>query len=206
LYQTGYNRSEARNGTLTKKQLEKRPTGEKESVRRLPAMEAAGPGIPGGTKIIHVCDREGGMYGLFCEAAANGRFFPVRAIHNRLTAENGQTPDEIRKTAVNGRVTAHIPRYSRRNAKARGTEPGVRFARFEIKQPQNPAGNKELPQPVTVNVVYVKEEHPPEGCEPIEWFLMTNDDVNSVEQAVEKVRVYLKLHSRSARRYVPFFH
>jgi transposase InsO family protein len=74
--------------------------------------------------------------------------------------------------------------------KARGAELSVRFARFEIKKPQNLAGNKELPQLVTVNIIYAKEEHPPKGLEPIERFLMTNDDVNSVEQAVEKARYY----------------
>jgi hypothetical protein len=48
--------------------------------------------------------------------------------------------------------------------KARDVVLTVRFARFGIKKPQTPAGNKELPQPVTVNAVYVKEERPPEGC------------------------------------------
>jgi hypothetical protein len=38
----------------------------------------------------------------------------------------------------------------------------------------------------------VKEELPPKGPGPIEWFLMTNDDENSVEQAFEKVRYYVQ--------------
>jgi hypothetical protein len=143
------------------------------------------------------------MYGLFCEAIANGRLFPVRAIHNRLTAENGKIPDEIRKTAVQGRVTAHIPRDSRQNVKARDAEPSVRFARFEIKKPQNPAGNKELPQPVAVNAVYVKEEHPPEGCEPVERFPITDDDVNRGEQADGKVRYYVRRRKTGRFHYVP---
>ncbi|MDR1959859.1 MAG: IS4 family transposase, partial [Planctomycetaceae bacterium] len=42
------------------------------------------------------------------------------------------------------------------------------------------------------NVIYVKEEHPPQGLEPIEWFLMTNDEVNSIDQAFEKVRYYVQ--------------
>jgi hypothetical protein len=52
--------------------------------------------------------------------------------------------------------------------------------------------NKELPQSIKANVIYVKEEHPAKGLEPIEWFLMTNDEVNSVEQALEKVRYYVQ--------------
>jgi hypothetical protein len=65
LYQTGYNRPEPRNGTLTKKEPAKRPIDEKERGRRLPAMEAVSLGIPDGTKIIHVCGREGTCTGCF---------------------------------------------------------------------------------------------------------------------------------------------
>jgi hypothetical protein len=38
----------------------------------------------------------------------------------------------------------------------------------------------------------VKEENPPQGLEPIEWFLMTNDEVNTTEQAFEKVKYYVQ--------------
>jgi hypothetical protein len=34
---------------------------EKESSRRLETMEKASEGIPSGTKVTHVCDREGNM-------------------------------------------------------------------------------------------------------------------------------------------------
>jgi hypothetical protein len=37
-------------------------------------------------------------------------------------------------------------------------------------------------------VIYAKEEKPPKGLEPIEWFLMTDEEVNSGEQAFEKAR------------------
>jgi hypothetical protein len=47
---------------------------------------------------------------------------------------------------------------------------------------------KELPQSITANVIYVKEENPPKGLEPIERFLMTNDEVDSAGQAFEKVK------------------
>jgi hypothetical protein len=33
----------------------------------------------------------------------------------------------------------------------------------------------------------VKEENPPKGLEPIEWFLITNEEMKTVEQAFEKV-------------------
>jgi hypothetical protein len=61
-----------------------------------------------------------------------------------------------------------------------------------IKKPQILDRNEELPQSIPANVIYVKEEKPPKGLEPIEWFLMTNDEVNSEEQAFEKVRYYVQ--------------
>jgi hypothetical protein len=38
----------------------------------------------------------------------------------------------------------------------------------------------------------VKEEYPPRGLEPIEWFLTTNEEVKTTEQAFEKVRYYVQ--------------
>jgi hypothetical protein len=38
----------------------------------------------------------------------------------------------------------------------------------------------------------VKEENPPKGLEPIEWFLITNEEVKTVEQVFEKVRYYVQ--------------
>jgi hypothetical protein len=37
-----------------------------------------------------------------------------------------------------------------------------------------------------MNVIYVKEENPPKGIEPVEWFLMTNEPAGSGEEAYEK--------------------
>jgi hypothetical protein len=42
-----------------------------------------------------------------------------------------------------------------------------------------------------VNVIYVKEEHPPKGKEPIEWFLMTSEAVRTVEEAYEYVGYFI---------------
>jgi hypothetical protein len=121
-------------------------------------------------------------------AIANGRLFLIRVIQNRLTAGSGKILDEIRKTAVQGRVTAHIGRDSRRNIKGRDVALAMRFALYTIKKPQTLNKNTELSQSITANVIYVKEENPPQGFEPTGWFLMTNDEVNTLEQAFEKVK------------------
>jgi len=53
-----------------------------------------------------------------------------------------------------------------------------------------------------VNVVYVREEAPPEGTEAIEWFLMTNEEV-ARREASRRVRSAGGLAQRSFRRTSP---
>jgi hypothetical protein len=68
----------------------------------------------------------------------------------------------------------------------------VRHAQYEIKKPQIKNKNKALLLSVTVKVLYVKEEKPPKGIEAIEWFLMTNDEVESFQAACETVGYYIQ--------------
>ncbi|GHV93575.1 hypothetical protein AGMMS50268_40780 [Spirochaetia bacterium] len=43
-----------------------------------------------------------------------------------------------------------------------------------------------------MNIIYVKEEHPPKGNKPIEWFLVTTEPVSTPEEAYEKVGYYMQ--------------
>jgi hypothetical protein len=55
-----------------------------------------------------------------------------------------------------------------------------------------------------VNVIYVKEEHPPKGKESIEWFLMTNEPVNTVEEAYKCVENYMQRWKIERFHYKPY--
>jgi hypothetical protein len=61
LDQTGYNRPEPKNESLTREQQRNRPVEEKESSRWLETMERVSESIPSGTKVTRVYDREGDM-------------------------------------------------------------------------------------------------------------------------------------------------
>ncbi|GMO25233.1 MAG: hypothetical protein Pg6A_12530 [Termitinemataceae bacterium] len=163
-------------------------------------MERANRGIPETVKLIHVCDREGDIYELFDDAIRNGFYFLVRICENRITAENRKIPDEIRGKEVKGRQKARIPRDTRRGLKERGVILQIRHAAFEIKKPQIKNKNKELPPSLKANVIHVTEESPPEGVEPIEWFLMANEEVTGAEGAYEKAEYYIR------RRKIGRFH
>jgi hypothetical protein len=192
LYQMGYNRAERKNTSLTREQQKNRPIEEKESNRWLTTMENSDGDIPAVIKVIHVCDREGDMYELFDKAIQSGRYFLVRIAENRMTVENVQILDKIKKTRCKGRIKALIPRDSRHNLKEREVVLQIRYARYEIKRPQIKNKNKALLPSLAVNVIYVKEERPPQGIEAIEWFLMTNEEVASAEAAYEKAAYYIQ--------------
>jgi hypothetical protein len=106
---------------------------------------------------------------LFAKAFALDEPFLIRIIQNRMTVENKGILDEIRKKRCQGRVGVTIPRNSRSGIPEREAVLQMRYASFTIKRPHilNPV--KTLPGSVAVNVIYVREEHPPKGHEPIEW-------------------------------------
>jgi hypothetical protein len=142
--------------------------------------------------MIHRCEREGDLDELVDQAIENGFYFLIRICENRMTVENQKTLDEIRQKKGEGRHKVPIPRDTRRKLKERDVILQIRYATFEIKKPQIKNKDKNLPPSLLVNIRYVAEENPPEGVEPIEWFLMTNEAVTSVEDAYEKVAYYIR--------------
>ncbi|MDR2402395.1 MAG: hypothetical protein LBD78_00005, partial [Spirochaetaceae bacterium] len=62
-----------------------------------------------------------------------------------------------------------IPRDSRSNIPERKAVLQLRYASYSVKRPHilNPV--KALPDAIDLQVIYVKEEKPPRGKEPIEW-------------------------------------
>ena len=116
--------------------------------------------------------------------------FLIRVAQNRMTTDNMKILDAIRKKRCMGRVEITIPRDSRRNLKERDGVLQIRYEHFEIKRPQKLNKNRALKDSVGVWVIYAKEENPPKGAEAIEWFLMTNEPVETVREAYERVYYY----------------
>jgi hypothetical protein len=153
-------------------------------------METSTKCLPIGIKVISVCDREGDMYELLDAAETGGHLFLIRIAQNRMTTDNKRILDEISKKHCIGRVEVTIPRDSRRNLMERDTVLQIRYERFEVKRPQILKKNKALKDSVTIWVIYAKEEKPPEGVEGVEWFLMTNEPVETAQAAYERVYYY----------------
>jgi hypothetical protein len=109
-----------------------------------------------------------------------------------MTTDNRKILDAIRTKRCNGRVKTTIPRDSRKNLGEREGILQIRYDCFEIKRPMIRNKNKTLKDSIKVWVVHIKEDNPPKGEEPIEWFLMTNELVETVEAAYERVSCYMQ--------------
>ncbi|MDR2720272.1 MAG: IS4 family transposase [Nitrososphaerota archaeon] len=65
----------------------------------------------------------------------------------------------------------------------------LRYITTKIQRPLNRT-EPELPSELSINLVNVAEEDPPEGVEPIEWMLTTNLELKSCEDALLVVDYY----------------
>jgi hypothetical protein len=171
------------------------------------------------TKLVSVSDSEADIFELFVQAESidrdvqRGADWIVRACQNRAVMPH---PENLRETPLLEGEDA--PRYIIESVQEtqvlfdyeiyiRGREPKVdceqrgrrnarisRTTRVEVRaacvtlRPPNRKGRK-LP-PVTVNVVLVRESHPPEGESPIEWVLLTSLPIETLEQVRNVIASY----------------
>jgi hypothetical protein len=94
-----------------------------------------------------------------------------------------------------GSYTIDIPKRSKRKhskeGEARTATVALRFGSFRFNPPRNNTKhNKEDLPDIEMNAIYVLEQNPPDGEEPVEWMLLTNLPVRSFDEAHEKVLWY----------------
>ncbi len=138
---------------------------------------------------VSIGDREADIYELFelalQENTKRNAQLLVRAMHDRGLAEDqGHLWELLNRQAVSGIQEVKIPRRGNRAARVAQLE--IRFARVSLKPPPR---KKKLPD-LTIWVVLVREISPPEGVDPLEWMLLTTMEVNTFDQAVEKLTWY----------------
>ena len=192
LAQSSYNRKEAKDNSRTRDSKKTRALAEKESYRWIQTLGSSTEGLPEEAHVVTVCDREGDMYELFDEADKEGLPFLIRIVHNRKTTENEKVLEAMKKKPCMGEIQTIIPRNSRKGLKERETVLQIRYAGIGIKRPLILNKIKTLKAVQEVNVIYVSEEQDNKDIEPIEWFLITNEQVQTVDEAYEKVRWYIQ--------------
>jgi len=150
------------------------------------------------TRIFQVMDREADIFELF-DAWRQGpqrTHLLVRANHNRRTMNELNLFDSVRATEPRLRYQLAINRQSARPKKSkqkarparaeRTAEMTLRYQRVELCPPKYLCEK----DPIPLWIVHLVEETPPEGVEPIEWFLLTTMEITTPEQATYCLECY----------------
>lgn len=148
--------------------------------------------------IIHIGDAETDNYALFARAVEAGHRFVFRNSQDRSI--ESQYSDvtrlsELKKLTskilelevpISKRVQKGGPAHKRRHPSRSARIATLQYAAENIVILRPLVQDKKLPKSVRVNVIHVWEVAAPEGEKPIEWMLMTTEEIASASQ-IEKV-------------------
>lgn len=198
----------AKCASLSRGQRAAIPIEEKESYRWITTLRRAeeeAQRCPS-TQMVCAADSEADIYELLAEACGEPRHVDwiVRACQNRaLQQEHDEEPSVSRvreHVAAQPALFTHTIQVRGRQAKvscetrgrrqprqSREAEMEVRATRATFRPPHR--ADRKLPV-VTVNVVQVREMHPPDNDEPIEWMLLTSLPVDEPEQVRQVIQYY----------------
>jgi hypothetical protein len=170
----------------------------KESLRWMRAVGAAERVFEDGPRLIHVMDREADDYDILCKLTMSEHGFVVRAGYDRLLAEGADRLKTFaRELEVRCERAADLSsRRRHRTEKKRKLYPprdartaSLTFAANPVTLRRPDKSRAELAE-LTLNVVHVYESAPPEGYEPVEWFLLTSEPIETGEQILQVVDDY----------------
>jgi Transposase DDE domain/Transposase DNA-binding len=152
-----------------------------------------------GCKLVHVADREADIYAALATLNERQHSFVIRLARDKKARQSDNASLENLTTLARraeGRVEIQAP-VAKRTAttipqqKKTFAEREARTARLEfaattatINAPKYGTGS------LRINVVHVREIDPPNPDEPIEWFLLTSEPVDTAEQVAEVVLAY----------------
>lgn len=165
------------------------------------ACLAAGPAPPG-QRHVDVCDRGADIFEFLEFEHRQNRHYLVRATHDRAVTVTDLPTLEVLGLSepYQGRLFALgrcLPEWSRKELEV-AARPGqsartavVRMAAAPVllHAPQQPRG-EHGPEPLAMWLVYVGEINPPAGRESVEWLLLTNVPVHTMEDLLERVSWY----------------
>ena len=171
---------------------ERRPIEEKESYKWIESLREVRDLTPEGVVVVNVCDREADVYEYFQEAKNNGDRILLRATQNRcLMKEQECLWDYMNNQIVKGYLEVEVPAKDKQPARTAIVE--IRFASVVLKPPyRSKSQRKEALEPINIDAVWVGEIDAPDGVESLDWKLLTNVSVITIEEAVERISWYKK--------------
>lgn len=161
------------------------PIEEKESFKWLENIRQATDLLQRPADCIHVADREGDIFELFCTAQAVGTKFLVRTCVDRLAKDGDTTIHRVmRRVEVKGTHEIEV-----RDADGKKDKASLEI-KYETMQVRPPIGKQAAYPELELTVIHARETSKPRRRERIEWKLLTNLPVQTLEDALEKVRWY----------------
>lgn len=163
------------------------PIEQKESMRWLENLRLSTELIGAPERCVHIGDRESDIYELFCLARGLATNFLVRSCVDRL-AEDGDTTIAQVMTGIEPSGT-HLVRFRDAAGQPQQARLAVRFATMIVRPP---IGKQKRYEHQQLQIIHAAEIDPPDHRDPLLWKLITNLEVTSFEQAVQKLEWYAR--------------
>lgn len=161
------------------------PIEEKESFKWLENARQATALLNRPADCIHVGDRESDIFELFCAAGELDTKFLVRTCVDRLARDGGTTINRVMKRAeVKGTYEIEVQDADGKKDKA------ILEIKYETIRVLPPIGKQAAYPELELAVIHARETSKPRRREPIEWKLVTNLPVHTLEDALEKITWY----------------
>ena len=161
------------------------PVEEKESFRWLENLRQASRLAGAPERCVHIGDRESDMYELFCAAAEEKTHFLVRTCVDRLAIDGEQTIARAMETP-DGKETYRL-KLQTQNGRPSEALVEIRYRRLLVLPP---IGKQKRYPSLELTVIRATEISEPKGREPVDWKLLTNLPVPSMQAAREKLDWY----------------
>ena len=161
------------------------PIEGKESMRWLANLRQSTELLGDPVRYVHIADREGDIWGLFCLARELDTHFLIRRCVDRLAGDGShKLSDAMAEVKVQG-----LHRVVVRDDKGKpGTaQVEVSYRRLTVRPP---VGEQKRYPTLVLTVLHAREPQEPEGRPRIDWKLITDLPVDSSDEAVEKLRWY----------------
>jgi hypothetical protein len=138
--------------------------------------------------VISVCDREADIFEYIQYKLEHHQRFIVRASHNRkLEGSNDYLFNTLPSAKTLGTYTIEVAQKANRKRRQVALKLKTTSVTFSPSE-RRAKGAREL-KPITLNVVIAKEINPSES-EPLEWILLTTEDITTFEYARKITRYY----------------
>jgi hypothetical protein len=170
------------NRSPTRHHRKRRPYEDKESFKWERSSRDARVRLGDSKNIIWVCDREADVFEYLRFLTTHRERFVVRACYDRrLRNRDRRLKDTVRTRPVLGVRTIDVGQRGKQVLNRPSPGRPSRVARLSIRSAtvnlQLWTGEGRTPRhpPVQLNVVYARERRPPQGCQRLEWLLLTSE-------------------------------